>query len=59
MDNSITKAMGTELSDQCFISGCGRTRFSPVPHATWEAGSVAHVDIHWSVCALFVRVKQT
>jgi len=32
MDNSITTVMGTELGDQGFIFGCGRTHFSPLHH---------------------------
>jgi len=43
MDNSVIKAMDTELGDQGFISGCGRTRFSTSHHL---AGSVAHSDTH-------------
>jgi len=34
-DNLVIKAMDTELGDQGFISGCGRTRFSPLPRITW------------------------
>lgn len=58
MDNSITKAMGTELGDQGFISSCDRTCFFPLPRTTWGwfRSPCRHPLSPW---ALFVWVKQT
>jgi hypothetical protein len=42
-DNSVIKAMDTELGDHGFISGCGRTRFSPLPRITcWFCSPLRH-----------------